>query len=420
MNTRSVRRGVALVAVAAAPAIVCAQQAVTTVVTPAFDFSGVLFGSYQWKLDSLSQAQTGGSHPNQFTLDRAYLTFRMPAGDNGAIRVTTDVFQNTNSATNTFYQGWLIRVKYGYLQYTGLRNSLGDGSSVVGRIGILHTVIIDHEEQFWPRYLQQTAVERNGFFSSADGGIAGLATLGKHMGEIYATVTNGPGYASFERDRFKDPAARVSFTPFGNSKTLSPIIKSFTLTPWVYKGWVASTFAAGGPNEVGSGENGAITEGLTRDRFGVFTGVRERRINAGLEFAQRQDESDRGGNTLASPRLVTDSTGRLWDGFIVGRPAEWFNSTSKSGWQVIARFDHFTANAHPTEANGSTDSAAYVGTTPSYNFWILGVSYDLNQRMTFALDWQKQQGTAFPAPTGTNIRAMPVSSSLFMQWQATF
>ena len=407
-------------AVAAAPAIVCAQQAVTTVVTPAFDFSGVLFGSYQWKLDSLSQAQTGGSHPNQFTLDRAYLTFRMPAGDNGAIRVTTDVFQNTNSATNTFYQGWLIRVKYGYLQYTGLRNSLGDGSSVVGRIGILHTVIIDHEEQFWPRYLQQTAVERNGFFSSADGGIAGLATLGKHMGEIYATVTNGPGYASFERDRFKDPAARVSFTPFGNSKTLSPIIKSFTLTPWVYKGWVASTFAAGGPNEVGSGENGAITEGLTRDRFGVFTGVRERRINAGLEFAQRQDESDRGGNTLASPRLVTDSTGRLWDGFIVGRPAEWFNSTSKSGWQVIARFDHFTANAHPTEANGSTDSAAYVGTTPSYNFWILGVSYDLNQRMTFALDWQKQQGTAFPAPTGTNIRAMPVSSSLFMQWQATF
>jgi hypothetical protein len=420
MHTRFVRRGVALAIMAAAPALAGAQQATATVVTPAFDFSGVLFGSYQWRLDSLGQAQTGGSHPNQFTLDRAYLTFRMPAGDNGQIRVTTDVFQNTNNATNSFYQGWLIRIKYGYLQYTGLRNSFGDGSSLVGRIGILHTVVIDYEEQFWPRYLQQTAVERNGFFSSADGGIAALATLGNHLGEVYATVTNGPGYTSFEKDRFKDPAARVSFTPFGNSKTLSPIVKSWSITPWFYKGWVASTFAAGGPNEVGPGDNGAITEGLTRDRFGIFTGVRERRINAGLEYAQRQDESDRGGNTLASPRLVTDSTGRLFDGFIVGRPVEWFKPQAKSGLQVIGRFDHFTPNTDPTEVNGSTNTASYAGTTPSYNFWILGVSYDVNQRMTFALDWQKQQGTGFPPPAGTNIRAIPVSSSLFMQWQATF
>src|SRR4051812_39669139 len=102
MTIRFVRRCVALavVAVAVAPPTtgIAQQPATPTVVTPAFDFSGVVFGSWGYRLDSLGQALTGGAHPNQFSIDRAYLTFRMPAGDNGQIRVTTDVFQNTNNA----------------------------------------------------------------------------------------------------------------------------------------------------------------------------------------------------------------------------------------------------------------------------------------------------------------------------------
>ena len=37
-------------------------------------------------------------------------------------------------------------------------------------------------EDFWPRYLQQVGLERNGFFSSADVGVAGLLTLGNKLG----------------------------------------------------------------------------------------------------------------------------------------------------------------------------------------------------------------------------------------------
>jgi hypothetical protein len=288
MTFRSLRLLATAIVVALAPTTGFAQQpAAPTVVTPAFDFSGVIFGSYNYRLDSLGQAQNGGQHVNQFSLDRAYLTFRMPAGDNGAIRVTTDVFQNTNAAQNAYYQGWAVRIKYAYLQYTGLRNELGTGSSLLGRIGILHTVVIDHEEGFWPRYLQQTAVERSGFFSSADGGVAGLATLGNHMGEIYGTITNGPGYTSFEKDRFKDFALRLSLTPLGNEKDMNTIVKSFTISPWFYKGWVGSNFAAGGTGQVGPGTNGAITDGLQRDRYGIFVGVKERRVNAGAEWAVR-------------------------------------------------------------------------------------------------------------------------------------
>ena len=87
-------------------------------VTPALDFSGVIFGNYGLRTDSAAKASLGGKSPNNFTVERAYLNFRMPAGDNGQIRITTDVFQNTNNATNGFYQGWVVRIKYGYLQYT--------------------------------------------------------------------------------------------------------------------------------------------------------------------------------------------------------------------------------------------------------------------------------------------------------------
>jgi hypothetical protein len=412
MTSRSVRLIAAGAALAIVPAVGFAQQT-ATVVTPALDFSGVVFGSYGYRTDSAGKAGLGGSNPNQFTVDRAYLTFKMPAGDNGQVRITTDIYQNTNSAQNAFYTGWAIRLKYAYLQYTGLKDNFGAGSSLVGRVGILHTVVIDHQEGFWPRYLNQTALERNGFFSSADGGVAGLLTLGNKMGEIYGTITNGPGYASNEKDRFKDFAGRVTLTPFANSKDMNAIVKTFTISPWAYKGWVGSSFAGGGTGQVGSGTNGAVTDGMKRDRYGVFTGVKDRRFTAGAEWAQRSDESEKGSNTTAVPRTVTDSTGRLLDGFIVARPLEWFNGSQKSGLGLVARFDHFTPNTSPT-------AAAYAGDTPSYNFWILGASYDLNQKITLALDWQKQTGTSFPTPTGTNLRATPDNSNIFLHFQATF
>ncbi len=404
MNARLAQSLAFYAAIALAPALAGAQQPPAPV-TPQLDFSGVIFGSYGYRTDSAAKAGLGGSNPNQFGLDRAYLTFRMPAGDNGAIRVTTDVFQNSNAAQNAFYQGWAIRIKYAYAQYTGLRNAFGTGSSLLGRIGVLHTVIIDHQEQYWPRYLGQVAVERDGFFSSADAGVAGLATLGNTWGEIYGTITNGPGYTSFERDRFKDVAIRGSFTPLAGHDSLSPILRSFVITPWVYKGWLASGFASAAVNPVG--------DGLRRDRWGIFAAVKERRITAGAELAQRMDESETGLNTAASPRVVADSTGRVLSAFLIGRPAEWFDPARHSSFSIVGRYDHFTPNTAPSAAN-------YLGNTPAYNYWVLGASYDATSRLTFTLDWQVQSPTDFPPQTGTNFRIAPRTSTVFVHWQATF
>ena len=389
------------------------QTAAPAVVTPAFDFSGVIFGSYSIRTDSAGKASLGGNSPNAFNLDRAYLTFKMPAGENGQIRITTDVYQNTNTAQNGYYQGWAIRLKYAYAQYTALKNNFGAGSSLVGRLGILHTVLLDHEENFWPRYLAPTGPDRNNFFPSADAGIAGLLTLGDKLGEVYGTVTNGPGYGSYEKDRFKDFALRVSLTPLANSKDMNAIVKTFTISPWVYKGYVGSSFAGGGAGQIGPGTNGAVTDAMTRDRYGLFAGLRDRRLTAGAEWAQRSDESEKGANTAAAPRIVNDSSGRLLDGFIVARPMELFDASQKSNVSLIARFDHYTPNTSPSSAN-------YAGSTPSYNYWVLGASYDVTQRITLALDWQKQTGVSFPDPNGTNLRAAPDNSNVFLHFQAIF
>lgn len=400
---------------ASAAALLIARPAIAQqppAAAPALDFSGLMFGSYGIRGDSAARAALGGQSPNQFGIDRVYLTFRLPAGDNGAIRVTTDVFQNTNNATNGYYQGWALRIKYAYFQYTALKDALGTGSSLTGRVGALHNVVIEQTDAFWPRWIQQNGVERTGFFSSADVGAAALLTLGNKMGDVYATVTNGPGYTSFDRDRFKDVAIRVALTPLANSSQ-NAFVKSIVVTPWYYKGEVGSAFAAGGANQVGPGGNGAITEGLTRDRYGIFAGVRERRLSLGLELAHRVDQSETGSNTVATPRVVNDSTGRLMAGYVLARPLEWVNAARRSPLTLIARFDRFTPHTDPTHAN-------YAGETPYYDYTVFGASYDVNQRITLALDWQTNSPKGFPPATGTNVRPTPRQSTVFLHWQATF
>jgi hypothetical protein len=440
MTSLSVRHFAVGFALALVPSLALAQTPTApSAATPGFDFSGVLFGNWQNKSDSASKANLGGKDPNLFDIGRAYLTFRMPAGDNGALRITTDIFQNTNPAQNSYYAGWVVRLKYGYLQYTGARNSMGNGSSLVGRLGMLHTVAVDYYESLWPRYLQLTSIEKNSFFSSSDVGAAVLGTLGDRWGEFYATVTNGSGYSSYDNpgttgqpvtaNRFKDLGLRLTLTPLAHDPSINHYIRYLSITPWGYLGWNGSAFQSGGAGQVGPGTNGAITEGMTRNRFGVLLATRDSticdfrtggrcRLTAGLDYSQKTDASDNGGNTTASPRVVHDSTGRMFDGWIFIRPLEVFNESRHSAFSVIARYDHFTPQTDPSSS--VPGAANYAGTTPAYNFFILGASYDLNQRMTLTADWQQQSPTNFPAPTGSNVRPTPESSIFFIHYVVNF
>jgi hypothetical protein len=326
--------------------------------TPQLDFSGVFFANWSYRTDRAARAQ------NRFDLERAYLTFRMPVGERANVRITGDVFQNTNAPGDAFYRGWAFRAKYAYLQYDYLRGY--HGASATARLGMLQTVVIEHVESFWPRWISRSAVELSGFFQSADLGLATQVTLPSKRGELYATVTNGPGYTSRETDRFKDIAARLTVTPLARTTGL---FSTAAITAWGYKGAIASRFVAGGPGQVGT-----VGEGLRRDRWGVFGGIRDRRLTLGAEWAQRADEGEVGNNTSASPRAVVDSTGTLVSAFALLRPVEWLEPGTPSRLALVGRYDRFRFD----------DDAA-----PASRLIIAGLIWDLDRRLSLAADYQQ-------------------------------
>jgi hypothetical protein len=342
---------------------------------PPLSISGLLFGSYNIQLPT-TPSQLPNQNNNGFILDRAYLNFRALVGDGLSVRVTTDVYQTNEATAGGFTNNaYTIRAKYAYLQYDAPKFS--NGASAFARLGILQNVAIEHLESFWPRYLSQTAIERAGYFASADAGVAAGVALPNRMGEVYATIVNGPGYTSRERDRFKDYAIRLSLTPLANQTSL-PLLQTFTLTGWGYKGATASAFVNGGPGQIGP-----VGTALDRSRAGVFVGIKDPRLVLGAEYDVRRDGGETGLNTVASPLTTTTTTGHLLSGLTLIRPLAFFNGTGKSQFGIVARYDKVSPTA------STTDIAVPPPTSNSYHNLIGGVFYDFNPRAQFALDYQE-------------------------------
>lgn len=316
---------------------------------PRVSVSGVLFANYQYRI-----RPPGGE--NRFDVERAYLTASGPLSERISFRLTTDVFQQQRDTVN---RSWQVRVKYAYAQYDYSRNR--DWPAWV-RLGLLQTVFIEHDEAYWPRWLSSSPTDRQGFFSSADAGISTRIGLPRRRGEVYGTITNGPGFASRETDRFKDYAARLSLTPFA-ARAESPL-RTLVLTAWGYRGAVASRFVSGGVDQVGP-----VGGSLRRDRWGVFTAVAHPRITASAQYAVRSDEGEAGANTTADPRIVTDSTGSLFAAYTVFRP---FPEAVKP-LSVVARWDRVNLNR---------------GLDRRHDLLIAGLMWTLNSRAALALDFQ--------------------------------
>jgi hypothetical protein len=331
-----------------------AAQAQGTTSPPPLDFSGVIFANFS------SGGAKNARANNAFNLERAYLTFKMPAGDNLSIRVTGDVFQTANAS-------WVLRAKYAYVQYNWLR---GDANSLTAnvRFGLLHTVAIDHEEGYWVRYISKTAVENSGFFASSDAGVAGTFTLPNHVGEVYATITNGSGYTSGETDRFKDYGARLTLMPLHG---MDGLLKSLDISPWYIKGAAASGFAANG-------------SALQKDRYGVLAALKDPRITLGLSYGRRSDEAD--GATPAAPTTTVD--GQVISAYTIAKPMALMGNTT-SPWAVVLRYDDFK----PNTAND-----------PHQTFMIGGIAYQLSSKTMVSLDYQ--DGEPKSGGTGADTRTL--------------
>lgn len=335
------------------------------------DFSGIFFANYQYR------GESAAGSANKFDVERAYLTFRMPAGERASIRVTTDLYQQTSTGSDAYYRGWSVRAKYAYLQYAYLNGKEWRASA---RLGLLQTVFIEHDESFWPRWIANSPTERAGFFSSADAGLSNTITLPAGLGEIYSTLTNGPGYTSREVDRFKDFGTRVTLKPLAGNRS-SPF-RTLALSAWGYKGSTASRFVNGGTGQVGS-----VGDGLDRDRWGLHAGLAHPRVTAAAQYAVRSEEGEEGLNTSASPRTVIDSSGSVLSGYAMVRPLQPRGSLPHP-LSILVRVDRVTTN-------DLTDAA--------YDFVIGGLIWDLSSKLSVSLDYQetsrRRGATVAPAKT---------------------
>lgn len=362
------------------PALVLASVAIPAMLpaqaAPAskLDFSGLIFGAFSLKTNA------GAQGANKFDLERAYLNFRMPVADHLSMRVTTDISPQQSGV------GYVLRAKYAFLQYD--RPAVQGGPSAFIRAGVLQTVTIEHQEQFWPRWMGTVALERFGYFSSADVGVSGQVNFPGKKGEIYAAVTNGNGYANPETDRFKSYAARLTLTPLAAGK--HGIWTTFAISPWLDMNQGASKFVTGGTGQVG-----AIGEGLVKNRYGIFAGIRDPRLTLGISASQRIDGTESGANTVASPRSVADVTGRLLSAFTVVRPFQLMDSTSKSPVSILLRYDAIKPNTSvSSQSNHLFESSLIFDVARS-------------KRVQVAFDFQETLGTV-PAATIAPAKVLQV------------
>jgi hypothetical protein len=255
------------------------------------------------------------------------------------------------------------------------------------RAGALQTVAIEHIETFWPRWMGTASVERFGYFSSADVGVSTQVNFPKKRGEVYAVWTNGNGYANPESDRFKSYAARLTLTPLAGGK--HGIWTTLTLSPWLDINRGASKFVQGGAGQVG-----AVGEGLTKNRFGIWTGIKDPRLVLAAGYSQRIDDTESGANTAASPRRVTEVTGRLVSGLMVVRPMQLADSASKSPLSFLLRYDAITPNTDASPSNHLFEGSLIVDLTR-------------NRRAQLALDYQETLGSV-PAATIAPVKLFQV------------
>jgi len=339
---------------------------------PTVSVSGVVFGNYQYHLGGQSKDF------NQFVVDRAYVTVRATVSERTSVRVTADVFQSGDQ------NGWTIRAKYAYLQYDLVKG--GPWATAI-RGGMLHNVIVEHIEQFWPRFVAQVPLERSGGFASADVGAAALVLLPSRFGEVYAHVVNGPGYTRRETDRFKDFAARLSLTPLAG-RVAGPL-STLTISPWLYEGATASRFVRGG----GGGAIAPVGAGLPRDRYGLIVGVRDPRFTGAVEGARMRTVTDTLGAGTVPTRVVADVRTNVLSAYGIVRPAAFVNASRRSRFGLIGRYDD-------VESDTAGDDR--------YHFLIAGLFFDLNARSALALDYQEQLANsgAPPLPSPGSFRAL--------------
>lgn len=138
------------------------------------------------------------AHGNNFDVARAYLTLQGKFASGVGGRVTADIYRVADGSLG-------YRLKYAFASWAP-----GKGQ-VTARFGMTGTPWVEWEEGLWGYRMQGTvAMDRNGYLSSSDLGLA-LEYAGKDDAvSVQGGLYNGETYSKTPGDQRKDVMARAS------------------------------------------------------------------------------------------------------------------------------------------------------------------------------------------------------------------
>jgi len=343
---------VGLVAAGAAAPLAAQNQSPISV-------GGVVYAQWAAQMDSLSPA-------NDFDITRAYIN--VIGKFNGGImtRITGDVYHDGDATAGG---SLLYRLKYAYAAWTP------EGSPLTFRFGLTQTPWIDWEEALWDYRMEGTiAVDRAGYMSSSDFGVAVDGNVNHDLVNFQAMAMNGENYNKTPGDQHKDFAARVSFRLLGTD----------------------DGSRIGGLRITGYAQSGTPTGGGSRDRFLGMVSYRSKMLTLAAEYMTTKDTATATANSLKK--------GSLFSAFGVLHVGD-------SPAAIIGRVD--IVNPTTCTNYGAVADCPAASQYDTRTIIIGGVSYQLSPNVRLLADIDR---TGFQTPAGASA---PKSISL-AQFQTQF
>ncbi|HEY6065185.1 MAG TPA: hypothetical protein VIY96_03460 [Thermoanaerobaculia bacterium] len=240
--------------------------------TPSVRVGGVLFADYTWQEEPETRDANGDLvHPNSFNIARAYVNVTGQLHHLVAFRVTPDVSRETGSGS-TLSGSYVFRLKNAYAQLN-LDDWLPTSTWV--RLGLQPTPYTEMIESVYRyRFQGNVFVEREGFLSTADAGIAAHLPFPADFGDLVLAVYNGEGYQKSETNDQKAFQVRATVRPAPRV----PIVKGIRLTGF----WDADHY---------------VRDAKRQRAIGAVT-FEHPYVNAGFEYIDAKDQTTRADREL--------------------------------------------------------------------------------------------------------------------------
>ncbi len=262
------RRTIAAVGlVAAGVAAPLAAQTPSPTPSP-ITVSGVVYAQWAAQMDSLSPA-------NNFDVTRAYINVIGKFNGGITTRITGDIYRDGDATAGG---ALLYRLKYAYAAWTPT------GSPLTFRFGLTQTPWIDFEEALWDYRMEgSVAVDRAGYMTSSDFGVAMDGNFNRDQFNFQAMAENGEGYSHTPGDDNKDFSVRASFRLLATD----------------------DGSRVGGLRISGYAQSGTPTGGGSRNRYLGMVSFRSKMLTLAAEYTSTKDSATATANSLKNGSLFS-------------------------------------------------------------------------------------------------------------------